>query len=210
MRGGRSTMRWAVGIMLLLGAACADDVPGDWSHLLVSSSSGGGVTTSSSTSDPLPTTTSSEGGPSTSEESTGTTGGSSSSGSSSSDDGSSSSSSSGSSSSSSTSDDGSSSSSGGPIDPGYGDCANMPPGSVCLPQENCLVDGMLMFGVCSDVNCTTELDCPPAPAGGTAPVACVDFTGGGSTECILSCAMGETCPAGMSCFAGEICAWAEI
>ena len=95
-------------------------------------------------------------------------------------------------------------------DEGFGDCANNPPGAVCLPQENCLVDGGLMFGVCSDVNCVTPLDCPVAPPGGTAPVLCTDFTGGGGPECILSCAMGETCPPGMTCYAGQLCAWPEI
>jgi hypothetical protein len=86
----------------------------------------------------------------------------------------------------------------------YGDCFNNP-NSICGLTALCLNDGaMPTIGVCGEP-CNVVADCPPAPPGGT--VACQDVTTDGSNECILDCAGGGACPAGMTCFGGFICAW---
>lgn len=88
----------------------------------------------------------------------------------------------------------------------YGDCATMG-NSICGLDSICLVDGPPQtIGVCSEP-CTTAADCSPAPAGGTAPVACSQLVTGGDSECHLSCGAGQTCPPGMTCFGNLLCAW---
>lgn len=61
-------------------------------------------------------------------------------------------------------------------------------------------------GASCSFDCVTPCDCPPAPSGvgGTAVVACEDFSGpegqpDGVNDCYLSCEQGEMCPAGMQC-----------
>ena len=95
-------------------------------------------------------------------------------------------------------------------DVGFGDCVNNSPDVACLASEQCVTDlGMPpSTGVCTDAECTTAADCPLAPPGGTAPVVCIDVTGEGINECILLCALGQTCPTGMHCELNLACAWA--
>jgi hypothetical protein len=92
---------------------------------------------------------------------------------------------------------------------GFGDCVNNPPATACLATEQCITDlGMPpAVGVCTDVECMVAADCPLSPPGGTAPVACIDVTGEGINECVLSCVLGQTCPTGMQCELGLACAW---
>ncbi|MEM7157223.1 MAG: hypothetical protein AAF799_30500 [Myxococcota bacterium] len=100
---------------------------------------------------------------------------------------------------------------GGMADPGFGDCATMDPGVVCLPDEVCLVDGAgpaATLGVCTSTNCNSVADCPSAPAGGDAPVVCENIdTDPSEDECALDCSGGQTCPTGMNCFVNFICVW---
>lgn len=94
---------------------------------------------------------------------------------------------------------------------GYRNCSHT--GFTCQIGEDCLQDGDMMtpstWAVCSQPGCTTEMDCSfEAPSSGDAPVTCGDPTGGmGADRCYLDCAMGQTCPDGMSCRDGSWCAW---
>ncbi len=87
----------------------------------------------------------------------------------------------------------------------YGNCYADP--NVCGFDGVCLNDGpMPTIGVCTS-ECAVVGDCPAAPPGGTSPVSCQDVTADGASECILDCSGGTSCPAGMACFGGFICAW---
>lgn len=88
----------------------------------------------------------------------------------------------------------------------YGDCLNSGP-STCGLEGLCLNDDVMAptIGVCTEA-CASAAACPGSP-GGTAPVTCTDVTGDGANECILDCSGGGSCPAGMSCFSGTLCAW---
>ena len=97
----------------------------------------------------------------------------------------------------------------------WGDCMNNPESVVCMPTEDCGCDNFLdacvpaTGCVCYTPGCVTADDCPPAPATGDAPPACVDLDGNGSGECILDCFSGQTCPDGMACFIDAVCGWPE-
>lgn len=87
----------------------------------------------------------------------------------------------------------------------YGDCFTDP--NICGFEGVCLNNGaMPTIGVCT-TDCAVLGDCPPVPPGGTSPVVCQDVTADGASECIISCAGGTTCPAGMTCFSNFLCAW---
>ncbi|MCA9651551.1 MAG: hypothetical protein H6712_25960 [Myxococcales bacterium] len=92
---------------------------------------------------------------------------------------------------------------------GYGDCVTMSAATECLPNELCLTDAGPTLGVCAELGCAVDADCPAAPMGSTATAACLDLNGDGTIEeCGLDCAGGLTCPAGMMCLGGlEICVW---
>ncbi len=94
-------------------------------------------------------------------------------------------------------------------DEGYGDCINQVPLDGCLSYETCLFDDPLApsVGVCGYIDCGVPSDCPVAPPGGTAPVSCIDVTGDFLGDCFINCANGDTCPTGMSCSLGFLCAW---
>lgn len=86
----------------------------------------------------------------------------------------------------------------------YGDCLTDP--NACGLDGICLNDGaMPTIGVCTE-DCNVVGDCAPSP-GGTAPVSCDDVTADGISECFLDCSAGQSCPAGMTCFASFLCAW---
>lgn len=85
----------------------------------------------------------------------------------------------------------------------YGDCQNNE-NSICGLDGTCLGDMDMTIGVCTE-DCGNVGDCWASP-GGTAPVSCEDVTGDGMNECILDCSLGS-CPAGMTCFSGFLCAW---
>jgi hypothetical protein len=87
----------------------------------------------------------------------------------------------------------------------YGDCFNDP--EICGFDGVCLNDGMApTIGVCT-TECMVLGDCAAAPPGGTSPVSCEDVTGDMLSECIIDCSGGATCPTGMTCFGGFLCAW---
>jgi len=86
-----------------------------------------------------------------------------------------------------------------------GDCFNNG-NAVCGLDGVCLSDNAMAptTSVCAD-DCNSVADCPASP-GGSAPVTCDDITGDMANECVLDCSAGS-CPAGMSCFGGFLCAW---
>jgi hypothetical protein len=95
---------------------------------------------------------------------------------------------------------------------GYEPC--LEPGTGCAAGEVCLDDAMGMadpsWEVCTIDGCVDAADCLSAPATGDAPVTCADPTGmGGTNTCYLDCAAGQTCPDGMACFDGSLCAWPQ-
>ncbi|MEX1362624.1 MAG: hypothetical protein AB1Z98_05820 [Nannocystaceae bacterium] len=101
------------------------------------------------------------------------------------------------------------STSGGMSGFGFGDCDG---GAACgVAGEVCFGDGPAMtVTICTFVGCAVAGDCtPPDPAlGGTADIICADLNGDMvAEECGLDCSMGQTCPMGMDCFAGFLCAW---
>jgi len=95
----------------------------------------------------------------------------------------------------------------------YANCINaygaFDTAGLCGLDHLCIYDADPISGVtCSPQACVDACDCP-APAGtGDATVTCANITGmgdGGINDCYLSCGDGETCPTGMSCFAGFLC-----
>jgi hypothetical protein len=97
-----------------------------------------------------------------------------------------------------------------PAPQGYAECAADP--TVCLANEVCVFDnpGAPTVSVCADIDCVDASACPSSPPGGTAPVECTDVTGDAIGDCILDCSAGQTCPTGMSCFAGLLCVWPTV
>jgi hypothetical protein len=89
---------------------------------------------------------------------------------------------------------------------GYGNCVGFPEADTCTAEEICATDGG-PNGACVELDCANVAACGPAPATGTAPVACVDVTGDGTGDCILDCSAGQTCPDGMTCFFDALCLW---
>ncbi len=86
------------------------------------------------------------------------------------------------------------------------DATGMPSSGECEAGDICLV-GAPDRTVCSAQGCVDATDCAAAPASGTALVTCGDVDGDMADDCYLSCAGGESCPAGMSCFDSSICEW---
>lgn len=89
--------------------------------------------------------------------------------------------------------------------PPWGDCENGLPATECLPTDQCVdtPEG----GICGSP-CEAVGECPDAPDTGTAVVECDDL--GAGDVCHLSCAMGETCPDGMTCFDTNYCHFATL
>jgi hypothetical protein len=85
---------------------------------------------------------------------------------------------------------------------GYGDCVNGG-SAACTPAETCFSAGFEgnTVGLCT-VPCAQAEDCP-APITGNPRVSC----GPNAPACFLFCDGGETCPDGMECFAGQLCAF---
>lgn len=78
--------------------------------------------------------------------------------------------------------------------------------ALCGAGQACLsIADPIQGAACSVQGCADACDCPGPAATGDATVTCADVTGGGVADCYLSCADGEICPDGMSCFAGNIC-----
>lgn len=90
--------------------------------------------------------------------------------------------------------------------PQYGDCIN---GAACPAGQTCIADAGQTLGWCADVNCVGDAECQPPPPTGTAPAVCgaINDT---ADACLLDCSAGQTCPDGMSCFAGFACVWNEV
>ncbi len=90
----------------------------------------------------------------------------------------------------------------------YGTCTGS---AECPLEDTCIVADMDMFGVCSGQGCTDAMDCPAAPATGTAPVECANLTAPDMiNDCYLDCSVGgTTCPDGMECFMGTLCMWPQ-
>ncbi len=95
----------------------------------------------------------------------------------------------------------------GPIGDAYLQCVD----SGCeQADEICLV-----FGggpepdatVCIVPDCRGDAECPAAPRGSSAQVACIDVTEDDITECVLLCVSSDECPTGMECVADVICMW---
>lgn len=94
-----------------------------------------------------------------------------------------------------------------PPSPGYNDCINNPD-SVC-GDGACVVDATPDpdTGVCADGGCMDPMtDCPTAPEGSMAPVACIDIDGAMGDECALDCSA-MPCPDGMVCSGSTYCTW---
>lgn len=90
---------------------------------------------------------------------------------------------------------------------GYQPCV---PVSACQASEAChQLAGDPSYSVCAQQDCQDAADCPVADYGGDAPVACGD-TGDGATMCYLDCALGQTCPPGMTCVDNEVCAFESL
>lgn len=95
---------------------------------------------------------------------------------------------------------------------GYGACINAYAGtdvdglcsggpSICIVDDN-----PVGASTCSLQSCVDVCDCPAPPGTGDATVTCANITSGGTpNDCYLDCGDGETCPDGMSCFAGYVC-----
>lgn len=97
----------------------------------------------------------------------------------------------------------------GPMQTGmYADC--LVPEDCVAPTNVCIVVNMTA-GFCTNMACSNPAtDCEPAP-GGTAVPTCfpIELNGTPTASCALSCANGEVCPAGMTCWPlaeGSICA----
>ncbi len=78
------------------------------------------------------------------------------------------------------------------------DCGFAP--ELCITLSD--ADGVVLDGFCSETTCNNPVaDCDAAP--GAAPTACLDVTvdGAADSACVLDCTGGETCPAGMTCYA---------
>ncbi len=78
--------------------------------------------------------------------------------------------------------------------------------TICGEPLSCIitsVTGAIQTAVCGR-SCGSACDCPAPPATGNATVTCGDVIQGGSNECYLSCANGETCPDGMSCLQDDM------
>ena len=91
----------------------------------------------------------------------------------------------------------------------YDDCLTF--GSVVCgdPDALCLQDDLMdpMYSACALPDCVDACDCPAAPPTGDAPVRCDDILSGGGTACFLDCGDDQTCPDGMICLFGTLCAW---
>ncbi|MEM7152620.1 MAG: choice-of-anchor J domain-containing protein [Myxococcota bacterium] len=74
-------------------------------------------------------------------------------------------------------------------------------GSICVQDAD-----PPTITVCAAQECTEACDCPEPPDTGDATVTCADITDDMMNDCYLSCEMDETCPAGMNCVAGFLCA----
>lgn len=81
--------------------------------------------------------------------------------------------------------------------------------TLCAEGSLCIADGdPASITICAAQGCTEVCDCPQPPDSGDATVTCADVTDDMVNDCYLSCEADETCPAGMSCFGGFVCAWA--
>jgi hypothetical protein len=86
-----------------------------------------------------------------------------------------------------------------PMDPGYVACTVASAATDCGADAECRESDPPLLGealfVCAP-ECTMESDCPAAPAGGDATLACTDG------HCVLSCDLfAANCPTGMTCAA---------
>jgi hypothetical protein len=84
----------------------------------------------------------------------------------------------------------------------YGDCVGEM--MACPDMGLCVL--VPATGVCAPP-CVDVMDCPPPPAGGTAPAICGDANANGAGDCLLDCSGGNACPTGMTCFSDQICVW---
>lgn len=87
--------------------------------------------------------------------------------------------------------------------PIYGNCGDIP--AACAAPGFCFTDGGT--AVCQQ-SCGDASDCPAAPPTGNAPVTCgfANMAVSGP-ECHLDCSGGQTCPVGMFCYGGFMCAF---
>ena len=101
---------------------------------------------------------------------------------------------------------------GGWGDGNYEPCLNEMGGadvSLCEEGSICVQDAdPPSITVCTAQGCEEACDCPEPPDSGDATVTCADVTDDMVNDCYLSCEMDETCPAGMACFGGFVCAHA--
>jgi hypothetical protein len=89
----------------------------------------------------------------------------------------------------------------------YQDCGNGGP-AICHASESCILASNedSDWGICAMVECSDARDCPEAPEGGTAPVACGDL--GDGNVCYLDCSDEQNdCPDGMTCTPQGNCAF---
>jgi hypothetical protein len=94
----------------------------------------------------------------------------------------------------------------------WGDCLNYGVSACENEDATCLLDevGAPTLGACALLDCVNDCDCPEAPPTGTAESRCDAIVSGGQTACYLNCEGGATCPDGMECWNGEICAFADL
>jgi hypothetical protein len=91
----------------------------------------------------------------------------------------------------------------GNVDPvAYGPCL---PGDQCeYPGEVCIRLGDGVHHLCT-TPCNIDGDCPPPPAGTTAPVSCV-YVGGQTNMCMMDCTQGQ-CATPLVCNPANDCSW---
>jgi hypothetical protein len=91
---------------------------------------------------------------------------------------------------------------------GYGNCLAVGEEIACTEDEVCATDGNPpVASVCWQEACIDASECA-VPTSGNAMITCGDIDTNGVTECFLACNLGQTCPDGMICHLGSLCAWA--
>lgn len=87
----------------------------------------------------------------------------------------------------------------------YGPCAGL---DADCEGAACIVDDRQSptIAACSLLGCRSVCDCPD-PGDLEGVLVCDELTGDGQHGCFFTCAGGNRCPAGMTCFADAFCGW---